>query len=61
VEWGGVGAPADHIIETYALTSGNWLPIPVALGQRLQGSVVVRAYASTAGAVNITGFYRRGS
>ena len=58
VEWGGVSDPGDHLVKGY-LIPANSLPIPIALGERVQGAVVVRAFSGTASAINITGYYNR--
>ena len=55
VEFGGVGDPADHLVKGYSIPA-NSLPIPIALGQRLAGGVVVRAFSGTTLAINITGY-----
>lgn len=58
VEWGGVSDPADHLVKSYTIPA-NSLPIPIALGQRLQGGVVVKAFAGTTAVLNATGYYNR--
>jgi hypothetical protein len=58
VEWGGTSDPADHLVKAYSIAA-NSLPIPIALGQRVQGGVVVRAFASTTAVLNATGYYNR--
>ena len=58
VEWGGVADPGDHLVKAYTIAA-NSLPIPIALGQRIQGSVVIRAFSGTASAINIAGFVNR--
>ena len=55
LEWGGVTDPGDHLVNAYTIPA-NSLPIPIALGQRIDGSVIIRAFAGTASAINITGF-----
>lgn len=58
VEFGGVGDPTDHLVKAYSIPA-NSLPIPIALGQRISGSVVVRAFSGTASAINVTGYVNR--
>jgi hypothetical protein len=58
IEWGGVTDPGDHLTKAYNIPA-NSLPIPIALGQRAQGGVVIRAFSGTASALNITGYYNR--
>lgn len=55
VEFGGAGDPGDHLVKGYAIPANSG-PIPIALGQRLDGGVVVRAFSGTASAINITGY-----
>lgn len=55
IEWGGVTAPGDHLINAFSVPA-NSVPIPIALGQRLSGGVVVKAFGSVASAINITGY-----
>jgi hypothetical protein len=58
VEFGGVTDPGDHLVKGYSIPPNSG-PIPIAVGQRLSGGVVVRAFGGTASALNITGFYNR--
>lgn len=58
VELGGVSDPGDHLVKGYILPANSG-PIPIAVGQRVQGGVAVRAFSATASAINITGFYNR--
>ena len=58
VEFGGVTDPGDHLVKAYSIAA-NSLPTPIALGQRVQGGVVIRAFSGTASALNITGYYNR--
>ena len=58
VEFGGVGDPGDHLVKAYSIAANSG-PIPIALGQRLQGGVIVRAFSPTASALNATGYYNR--
>jgi hypothetical protein len=53
LEFGGVGVPDHNIIVTLAAKSGLQLVIP---GLILQNSKVVRAFASVADVVTISGF-----
>ena len=58
IEFGGTTDPGDHLVKGYAV-GANSLPIPISLGQRLNNTVVVRAFSGTGSALNITGFYNR--
>ena len=58
VEFGGVADPGDHMVKAYSIPA-NSLPIPIALGQRVQGGVVIRAFSATGSALNATGYYNR--
>lgn len=53
VEWGGTTDPSDHLVKNYSIPA--YTKMPLASGLRLSGGVVVRAFAGTAGALNITG------
>lgn len=58
VEWGGVSDPASHMVKGYVLAA-NSLPTAIAVGQVLNGGLVVRAFSATANAINITGYVNR--
>jgi hypothetical protein len=58
VEFGGVADPGDHLIKSYSIPS-NSVPLPIAVGQRIQGGVVVRAFSNSASAINVVGYYNR--
>ena len=58
IEFGGVSDPADHLVKAYSIAA-NSLPIPIALGQRVQGGVVIRAFSGTTAVLNATGYYNR--
>lgn len=55
LEFGGTSNPGDRLVNTFSIPP-NSIPIPIALGQRLTGSVIVRAFSGTASAINITGY-----
>lgn len=55
LEWGSVSDPGGHLVNTYSLPA-NSLPIPIATGQQIQGSVVIGAFSGTASAINVTGY-----
>jgi hypothetical protein len=55
IEWGGTSNPGDHLINSYTVPA-NSVPIPIALGQRVAGGVLVRAFSNVASAINITGY-----
>lgn len=58
VEWGGVLSPDDLIVEALPIP-GDSGPIPILCGQRLQNALVVRAFASTANVLLISGMVNR--
>lgn len=58
LEWGGVTAPGDHMVNTLSIPP-NSPPIPIATGQVLQNNLSVRAFSNVAGALNITGYVNR--
>lgn len=58
VEFGGVADPGDHLVKAYNIPA-NSPAIPIAVGQRVQGGVAVRAFGGTASAINVTGYYNR--
>lgn len=53
VEWGGVSDPGDHLVKNYSIPA--YTKMTLAAGLRLSGGVIVRAFAGTANALNITG------
>jgi hypothetical protein len=55
LEWGGVADPGDHLVKEYSIPA-NSLPIPIATGHQIDGSVVIGAFSGTASAINITGY-----
>lgn len=56
IEFGGTTAPDDTIMLTLAYQSGLYLVIP---GLILQNSLVVKAFASAANVVTISGYVNR--
>ena len=58
VEWGSVTDPGGLLVKAYSVPA-NSAPIPIALGQRMNNTKVVRAFSGTASAINITGWYNR--
>lgn len=58
VEWGGVSDPGDHLVKGYSIAANSG-PIPIALGQRIQNSKVVKAFSGTGSAINITGYVNK--
>lgn len=58
IEWGGVADPASHLVKAYSIAA-NSAPQPIAVGQRMNGGLVVRAFGGTANAINITGLVNR--
>lgn len=58
VEFGGTTNPGDHLVK--ALSIGpNSGPVAIAVGQRLNNGLAVRAFSGTASAINITGWVDR--
>lgn len=55
LEWGGTSDPSDLLVKSYSIPA-NSPPVPLALGQRLSGGLVIKAFAGTASALNITGW-----
>lgn len=53
VEWGGTTDPGDHLVKNYSIPA--YTKTTLASGLRLSGGVIVRAFAGTANALNITG------
>ena len=58
VPWGGVADPSDLLVRQVSIPANSAL-VPIALGQVLNGGLIVRAFAGTAGDVNITGYVNR--
>lgn len=55
VEWGGVSDPGDHLVHEMALPA-NSAPYPISAGLRIKNGRSIRAFCSSASAVNITGW-----
>lgn len=55
VEWGGVTDPGDHLVKGYSIAANSGA-VPIALGQVIKNSKVVKAFSGTASAINITGY-----
>ena len=58
VEWGGTSDPGDHMVKAYPIAASS-APVPIALGQRIAGGLVIKAFSGTASALNITGYANR--
>lgn len=58
LEWGGVTDPDDHIVKTLSIPAFS-PPIPITSGQQLNGGLLVKAFASAANALLITGHVNR--
>lgn len=58
VEWGGVTDPGSLLVKALSIPANSG-PTKVALGQTLSGGLLVRAFSSAAGALNITGHVNR--
>lgn len=55
VEWGAATDPAGYLIKAYSIPA-NSAPIPIATGQAIKNSKVVKALSGTASAINVTGY-----
>ena len=58
LEWGGVTDPGDHMVKSVSIPA-NSPPIPIATGQVLNNSLVLRAFSGTANAINLVGYVNR--
>lgn len=58
IEFGGVTDPGDHIVKSYSIPA-NSAPIPIVVGQNINGGLVVRAFSGTGSAINVTGYVNR--
>ena len=58
LEWGGVTDPGDHLVKSVSIPA-NSPPIPIATGQVLNNSLVLRAFSGTASAINVGGYVNR--
>lgn len=55
LEWGSTADPGGHLVHEYSLPA-NSLPIPIATGHQIDGSVVIGAFSGTASAINMSGY-----
>jgi len=58
IEWGGVSDPADLMCKAVSIPANSG-PTEIVRGLVLNGGLVVRAFAGSANALNITGFVSR--
>lgn len=58
IEWGGIADPGSHMVKGYTIAA-NSPPIPIAVGQCVNGGVAIRAFTGTTATINITGFVNR--
>lgn len=58
VEWGGVTDPGNHLVKTYSIPANSG-PVPIAVGQVMNGGLVIAAFSGTASAINIVGYVNR--
>ena len=58
IEWGSTSDPAGHLVKSYSIPSYS-APIPIATGQVLNNSKVMKAFAGTTAVINITGYVNR--
>jgi hypothetical protein len=54
IEFGGVTSPNDHVVKTISLPPFS-PPMPLLTRQRINGGLAVRAFASTANVIVVTG------
>jgi len=55
IEFGGVGDPTDHIVKALSIAANSG-PVPVIVGQGMNGGLTIRAFCPTASALNISGW-----
>jgi hypothetical protein len=58
IEWGGVLAPGDHAPSAYTIPANSG-PYPISNGMPIGNSLVVKAFADLASAINIRGYVDR--
>lgn len=58
VEFGGVTDPNDLIVKSYSIPA-NSAPVPICVGQVLNGGLLVRAFAGSANVLVASGFVNR--
>ena len=58
VEWGGVANPGSHLVKAFSIAP-NSPAVVVSPGLRLNNSLAVKAFCSTASAINVHGFINR--
>lgn len=58
IEWGGTTDPDDLITKTFSI-SANSAPYPIITGVNLNGGLVVKAFASAANIMVISGYVNR--
>jgi len=58
LEWGGVSDPGDHLVKGYSIPA-NSPQYPVAVGQRINNGVTIRAFSGSASALNVSGWVNR--
>jgi len=59
IQWGGTSSPDDSIVVGIAAQSGIFLVIPGLILVDTGSAVTVRAFASAANVINITGYVNR--
>lgn len=58
IEYGGAADPGDLLVKAVSVPANSG-PVAIAVGQSLNGGLVVRAFSGTASALNITGWANR--
>jgi len=58
IQWGVTTDPGGMMVKNFSITA-NSAPVPIAVGQRINGAVTVLAFCTAASAINITGWVNR--
>ncbi len=58
LEWGGVTDPDNHLCKTVSIPPNSG-PIPIAVGQVMNGGLLIKAFADVASKLSITGYVNR--
>lgn len=58
IEWGGATDPGNHMVKALSIPP-NSLPIPVITGQVMNNGLEIRAFCSSASALNAIGYINR--
>lgn len=58
LEWGGVTDPDNHLVKTLSIPANSG-PIAIAVGQVMNGGLLIKAFADSANKLTITGYVNR--